>query len=277
MPLLTTGVGKFPAIAGGGGDSAEYTAFIARTSGLDGTHTSAYQALINGLVSDSLWSKFDLLYIFATQDSTTAKLNLISTSFGITENGSPNFSADNGYIGVDASTTVYLDTGFNSSTAGGVFTQNSAHASIWSLTNVAGGASGGCVLGIEGVGAVSKSTRIFPKYADGNFYGDITDSSIGTMTVANSDARGHYQVNRSGATATQAYRNASSIATSTSTSDTRPNVNFFILTNNVDGVGPGFGAAYRTAMCSVGSSMNSTEQTNFYNRLRTYMTAVGVP
>jgi hypothetical protein len=30
-------------------------------------------------------------------------------------------------------------------------------------------------------------------------------------------------------------------------------------------------------MASIGSSLSSTDVTNFYNRLRTYMTAVGVP
>jgi hypothetical protein len=38
-----------------------------------------------------------------------------------------------------------------------------------------------------------------------------------------------------------------------------------------------FGAGYQIAMASIGSSLNSTEATNFYNRLRTYMTSMGVP
>ena len=34
---------------------------------------------------------------------------------------------------------------------------------------------------------------------------------------------------------------------------------------------------HQVAATSIGSSLNSTEATAFYNRLRTYMTAVGVP
>jgi len=36
-------------------------------------------------------------------------------------------------------------------------------------------------------------------------------------------------------------------------------------------------ANQQIAAASIGSSLNSTEAGNFYTRLRTYMTAVGVP
>ena len=71
-------------------------AFLARTSGLNATHTNAYTALINGLVSDAIWAKLDVLYLFATQDQTTALLNLVSASFTAVIHGAPPFAADNG-------------------------------------------------------------------------------------------------------------------------------------------------------------------------------------
>ena len=85
--------------------------FLARTTGLDATHTNAYTALINGLVTDGIWDKLDVFHIYATQDSTTAKLNLVSSSFTATANGSPTFTADRGFTGVNGSSTVYIDTG----------------------------------------------------------------------------------------------------------------------------------------------------------------------
>src|ERR1039457_3408340 len=97
MPLLTTGAGGYAAI--GSGNAAQTTAFLARTSGLSGTETTAYTNLINGLVSDGTWSLLDALYIFATNSTTTANLNLISTSFGLTQHGTVTFSADHGYTG----------------------------------------------------------------------------------------------------------------------------------------------------------------------------------
>ena len=69
-----------------GADSAAYTNFIARTSGLNDTHDDAYKALLNSLTdaglfaSDGTSTVFDVLYIFKTQDATTANLNLVSSS-----------------------------------------------------------------------------------------------------------------------------------------------------------------------------------------------------
>src|SRR6266404_3514163 len=74
------------------GSCAQSTAFLARTSGLDTTHTNAYNSLICGLVTNGVFSKFDFLYIYATQNSTTALLNLISTSFNSTVHGAPTFT-----------------------------------------------------------------------------------------------------------------------------------------------------------------------------------------
>ena len=80
---------------------SESAVFLARTSGLDTTHVNAYTALIDGLVADGVWSKFDVLRIYATQNSTTALLNLKSSSFTAVTHGSPSFTADRGFTGVD--------------------------------------------------------------------------------------------------------------------------------------------------------------------------------
>src|SRR5260370_1748066 len=90
-----------PALASGGGDAAATTAFLARVvsngTTLDATHINAYKALINGLVNDGVFSKFDGLWVLATQDFPTAKLNLVSSSFTLTNNGNdPTFGADRG-------------------------------------------------------------------------------------------------------------------------------------------------------------------------------------
>src|SRR5258706_16256620 len=94
-------LGGLLSVSGGGPDAglcASAAAFLARTSGLDATHTNAYINLICGLVSDGIFSKLDALYIFATQDSTTAMLNLISTSFtASTFSGTLTFTTDRGY------------------------------------------------------------------------------------------------------------------------------------------------------------------------------------
>lgn len=270
MTLLLTGAGKSGKAAGGGG-GAEASAFLARTSGLDTTHRNAYIALIDGLVADGVWSKLDMLHVYATQDTVTAQLNLISTSYPATLHGSPAFTADRGYQGVDASTTVWIGTGFTpSSVSSPKFVLNSAHISAWSVTNAAGTTNGP-------IGAQPASTghaTIFPKYND-NVTTYMRLNSTGLLSASISNASGHFIANRSASGALQSYRNGGSIATSSDASTSVPNAEVFTLSVNTSS-GP-LGSPHQVAMASIGSSLSSTDVTNFYNRLRTFMTVVGVP
>ena len=159
MGILTTGAG--PGRRGGGSTpGAEASAFLARTSGLDTTHTNAYIDLINGLVADGVWTKFDLLHVYATQDTTTAQLNLVQASYPATLHGSPTFTVDRGYTGTDASTTKYIGTGFNPATAvSPQFVRNSAHLSAWNVTNVSANQA---AIGIKEAGS-GRNTRVVPR------------------------------------------------------------------------------------------------------------------
>lgn len=231
------------------------------TSGLDASHTTAVTNLICGLVTDSVFSKFDVLHIYATQDKITALLNLVSTSFnGTILPATPTFVADRGYTGVNGSASV--DTLFNPTTASSPkLTQNSAHLSAWNLTNAA---DPGAVLGSSG-GSVA--TYIITKFTTDTFtYFRINSAtSASGQDGTRADPRGHYIGTRSASNAVQGYFNAGSIFTSSDVSFAPFNANI----NAVDG--------QQCAMISVGSQLSSTDATNFYNRLRTYMTAVGVP
>ncbi len=265
LPLLGSG----PGAGGAGGTSSEVSQFLSRTSGLDGTHVSAYTALINGMVTDSIWTKFDVLHIYATQNATTAQINLISSSYPATVNGSPTFTTDRGYQGTESSTTVYINTGFNPSTAGSPkYTANSAHLSSWQVTNATGTAS---------VGASDGSNSYpIPRLAGNLFYCRVSDSPGGSESVANSDSRGHFIVNRSGLSTEQGYINGSLTHSPNKTrSNPVTNLNFYSIGWNSGGTANGYGQ--QEAMISIGSSLSGTDATNFYNRLRTYMTAVGVP
>lgn len=266
MPLLTTGAGRFPAAAGGGADSAAYTNFIARTSGLNGAHLAAYKALLDGLTTDGLFnsdgttSVFDALYIFATADTTTAALNLCGATF----NGNPTsltFTADSGYT---ATSGQNFQTSFNPSTATSPkYVQNSAHLSVWNLVNS----------GTTSVDISSGSLGQNLIFLAGSIYARVNDNPESSGFTA-SDFRGHIFGNRSSSTARQLYQNASTtliggtVATYPSTPSQAP--------NNADIIGISSGD-HTIAMISIGASLNSTQITNFYNRLRTYMTAVGVP
>jgi len=265
LPVTFSTVPDWP---GGGSTSAEATAFLARTSGLDAPHTSAYTALIDGLVADGIWAKLDVLHVYATQNSTTAQLNLVSSSFPATLNGPPSFAVNRGYTGVDGSGSVYIATGFGANVGTPKFTQHSGHISAWSVTDVT---SSHVIMG--SITPSISETVIYPKFTDGNSYYRI--NGAGASGVANANGAGHYVAARSSSgTGVQGYKNGSSVASTSGASSPISTFGFDVLGTATVGAS---GSAFQVAMASIGSNLTAGEVTAFYNRLRTYMTAVGVP
>lgn len=240
------------------------------TVGLSSASQTNYTNLICGLVTDGVFSSFDFLYIFATQDEVTAKLSLINNTFSMStiNSGALSFTANTGYANNNAPNN-YLDLGFNAATASSPkFVQNSAHISGWNTVN---STSDGYWFSTSNNAAPLLGTNIFPGVG-GSMYMRVNDNPEAGGFVT-SDNRGHLLGNRSGATAREAYQNASSIGTiGSTTSQAVLNTNMTMLgdstTNSI---------SLTAAMASAGASLSSGNVTLFYNRLRTYMTAVGVP
>lgn len=244
------------------------------TSGLNTTHTTAVTDLICGLVTDGVWSKLDALYIFATQDSTTAGLSLVSATYNADVlTNPPVFTADRGFAGTDNNATNRIvDTKFNPTTAvSPQFTQNSAHISVWGVSNL--GTNGNQAMGIVGGG---NESSIYTRFTDNKAYFRLGVNSGAGVTVA--DDVGHYIANRTTSSALQGYKNGASILTDNANSSVAPaSLNIYGVASNCGGGGCPFGTSQQEGELSIGSSLSSTDATNFYNRLRTYMTAVGVP
>jgi len=248
----------------GAATSAEVTQFLARSSGLDGTHTAAYTALIDGLVADGVWSKLDALYIFATQNTTNARLNVKSASYTASVTGTVTFTADRGYTN-PASGTDYVNTNFNASTAGGNYTQNAAHFMSWQVADLG---NMGVVLGADG------ATRMYqaPNFGGGGSTLSRINTTTGGASGTVANGAGMALSNRSSSSTVETYRNAVQLATGSDASAALNNSTFsvpsvFLTDSNLTVM----------AGCSMGGSLTSGQVTSFYNRLRTYMTAVGVP
>lgn len=112
------------------GYSKETKQFLDRIPTQTNRQALIYDATIRQLVSSGLWTCWDALYLFAAADSTSARTNLISSSFTCTAVGSPTFTVNQGYTGDGA--TSYLDTNFNPTTApGALYTQSDAFLVAW--------------------------------------------------------------------------------------------------------------------------------------------------
>lgn len=270
LPLLGSG-GAGAIVPTPGANAA---AFLARTSGLDLTHRNAYTDLINGLDTDSLFTKFDFLHIYATQDATTALLNLVSSSYDGTKNGvTISFAADRGFTGVHASTTNYIATGFNPTSAPSPkYTLNSAHLSAWNLSNIT---STDSPIGGYNTGPAAHC-YILTHFTDGKDYFRINTNIAGANdgnTLATTT--GFYNGVRADSANTFGYINGAQVNNNTSTAAALLNQN--IVTCGVNAAGTPTGSEQQVACVSAGSKLTGAEATLFYNRLRTYMTVVGVP
>lgn len=100
-------------------------------------HADLINDTIAQLKSAGLWSKLDVFYILAGENTQSALLNWKSSSYNLTANGTLTFTPYRGYAG-DGS-TGYLNSAFNPTTAvSPLFAQLSCHLGLYSRTASAG-------------------------------------------------------------------------------------------------------------------------------------------
>jgi hypothetical protein len=117
---------------------ADYYAVLSRGTTLgytlpDATLQGKQNATVLSFKSVGIWSKLDVLYIMATNNSNMATLNFKNPSaHQLTLVNSPTFTANQGFKG-NASTS-YLNTNFNPATSGVQYTLNNASRFIYLKT-----------------------------------------------------------------------------------------------------------------------------------------------
>jgi hypothetical protein len=266
----------------GGGGCSQATTYNGMLD--SGQNSAAVTTLICGLVTDGVFAKLDVLYIFAINSSANSLVNAANPgTFTGTANGNVStgcagatacFSANNGWSGVDASTTIYIDTGFNPSTATPTpnFIRNSSHVMAWPYTNAASGASGGAAIGL--VLAATNSSRVYPRYSDNNFYSDVNSATNATGASNNTVTGGMYLVSRTGASSVDHYKITTNQGNTSEASAAVLNGNFAVLAQRVAGSTVNFGSALQLATVSIGGGLSSTDVSNLESRLCTYLTTV---
>jgi hypothetical protein len=261
------------------------TNFLARTSGLSGTETTAYCTLINGLVTDSIitgtmagsgsgaaacGSLLDALYVFATNTTTTANLNLCSTSYGLTQTGGVTFTADVGYTGNGS--TGFLNTNFNPGLGG---------------TNWPGGGAGGTLASYIQNNRTTVASKVSVGGGDGSDYslidpvrstGFLFDINGGTFpAITNSSSQGAWVVTRTSSSSISVYKNAAtSFGTGTSTSVAAPNVPFYIFALNNNATAIDF-SDDQLSFVFAGATMTSTQAFAINARINQFLIGVGAP
>ncbi len=243
---------------------SQATSFVARTSGLDATHTTNYTNLICGMVTDGTWSSLDVLYVFATNSTGNAALNLVSSSFNATTHATLTFSADHGWTG-DGS-AGYIDTGFNPSTAGGHFVQNSSSMGAYVLSGATGTfAEMGYLIG-------GNDTRMIPSFGGTLFIWAVNSNA--QVASSNSVVASSWIETRTGASAQALYKNGASLFTDTTASQTVPNSDIFVFAENTGS--PTSFSPHALSAAFIGGGLTSGNAGLVASRLNTYMTAYGI-
>ncbi|EOG7231290.1 hypothetical protein ACLIA6_005462, partial [Klebsiella michiganensis] len=120
---------------------SETTAFLARmTTQPNDIQKAAINRLYYDLKQYGLLTKIDGLWLGINTSRSDARLNLASSSFTLTENGTIGFNISSGWTFFGDS---WLDTGFNPSTAGGHYSKDSASFGVM----VAGADNSGVFMG----------------------------------------------------------------------------------------------------------------------------------
>ena len=214
-----------------------------------------------------MWSKLDALYVLAQQTQADARLNLVSASYPLTGTlrvgVSPLLLTFTPYVGFSGfSNTNQLDTGLNPGSVAGLnFVQNSANMGVWVYSVVSGA-------GLD-IGSNVNDNNVLTAFS-GSFY--VRVNGTNSNDVPTPGTKGLFSGDRSSSASVVPYWNGVSQGTQTSPSAAIGNLYDFqignLLTNPV---------SHTLSEAHIGASLGSAGNLALYNRLRTYMTAVGVP
>ena len=278
MGQMVRGATTFRQAINMGSIIAETAAWVAAVVAAGGSVSAGRQTLVNslivGLKADGVWNKLDRAWVLAAENTQSALIDIKGLATA-TANGSPTFTVDQGYTGVQASATVYLDTGFTPSSSGVNFTQNSAHISGWSNTNVASLSTGGVMIGCSD--ATGGGCGIFPRYSDGKAYYRINDTLAGQSAgVTIGTSQGFYVATRSGAAASKGYANAVDQSVVAVSSAALASTHQMAILGYYDNSNHRLGFAGQVSAATIGGDLSSADVTALFNRLGTYRPAVGL-
>lgn len=242
---------------------------------VSGTQLARVSTLITSLKANGSWTLLDRLWLYASENPFTAKVDLKGLA-SHTVSGTPTFAANTGYQ--QGATADYIDTGFNLSTATN-YTQNSASVSVYVQTPRS--SSGNfTAFGVNDTASGNQTT--FHPFLGGSHFWSANNSGNVFDSVAASNAQGFFTINRSaisGAGADDIYKNSNStaIGTGTTASIARPNLNMFVMGQNLNGANSAPSATGdRIAMFAMGASLgNGAAIAQFQTDINTYMQAVG--
>lgn len=264
--------------ASGGGftpSCSQSTDFLARATAVtNDTDKTNYDTLICGLETDGVGcsNTLDVLYILAAPDSATYLLNICSSSFTLTANGTGTFTANQGYAGNGS--TGFLNTGYVASS--GTFGNSiNAHLGVYIRTNRTTNAN---TVAVGGNGSSGPYLYIQPRQGS-NVGWSVNGNNTQFPVFANTTAQGSWSAIRaSSSSQSNMYLNGSSTsfsgAISNANSGTVLGVNLYIGAQNNNGTAAQF-SNDQIAAVWYGSTISAANALLLRTRINNFMTAYG--
>ncbi len=241
----------------------ETTAYLAAMAVQPGLARAALlDALIVGLKADGLWAKLDWLMICAAHDEQAGRINAANPAQIASAPVAPTFTTDRGFTGNGS--TQYLNSGFDPASGSQKFTQNDAHMGVWIGTNVQSSAQ--FDLGNTRATIVTRTS--------GGLQVRHNNATGVTKALGAATSVGHSVWTRTGATASEMFKEGASIGTDTAASVNPTTGGFLICAASNSGT-PGSFSTRRVQAAHWGSKLASGEVAMIRTRLAAYMSAVG--
>ena len=241
------------------------TAWILATSEVDTTILNALNTLETDLNTYGLTSKVKALYPYVGGTATKHKFNFIDTAnFEITWSGGVTHNSN----GITGSVNGYGNTSLVPSS---VLTLNSTHVSVNIKTAAA--STSRSVLGSMNSG-FTNGLYIYPKISN-QIYFDVNASSGGNNPLLNTTESGFFTINRVNSTQQSAYRNGSSLGTSTRNSSSLSTQALTVLASNINGTISDYYNGGTLNFISIGDGLTPTEISNLNTAVSNFNTALG--
>jgi hypothetical protein len=249
---------------------ADAAAFFARVTAAGGSLSLTEKQAVNQLVLDlkanSLWTPMKAIYPMVGASAAACAQNLKSSSFTGTFTSGWTFAS----TGVTPNgTSAYFNTTFNSNS-----NQTVNNFSMSAYVRSSNTTAGMCDMGNANAPTFLPLTQL---ESNGTFRSQFCwDFTVGggRANITTTDSRGMWGVSRSGASSWQSFERNTSVAQTTTTSQTvLPNSNIYIGASNQSGTTGSF-SNREIAFGHLGNSLTNTEFNNFYTAVQAFQTTL---
>lgn len=243
-------------------------ATIAYLGALPTPPTVAVTALLNtffaGLKTDNLWNSLDGGNILCMATAGQSYIDIKKPTRVATLSGTPTFTSYRGFTGT-ATLGEYVDTTFVASTQGIAYLQNSAHFGVWVRNNIQ---SAAVAMGVT----TGANSYVIPRNLTDGFVSRVNDTTNATVAAV-VDSSGFSCVTRTGASATQVYKNGAALGAAGSAASTGvPSGTVKYLNSAVGGTS----GLHQVAFGCYGGALDATQAANLYARVNTLVSALTV-